>query len=277
MARIDLINPSLLDAIEQEERVIAYLTESAYHQSANPTEFDVHRPYDFSINEDEDDQQPLTLTHSASPNGVALGEDAVSTLTTAVLPTPPNPSDANDDSSVESDFSWNKEALRNIINDTIAQGNTSPTRFSNQVFTVDSNPSIAFNYEYGNQPLNGQVPQAEALFSGTVDMVHPTIIRLVEINRPAVTFRSLRATIRTAYDAEAVANFIMAFVNMILKMFITCRNFLCLAGTHGHTAFREALRITHTCMVLLCVLAPTRRKLLLLLHAALFLHLPNVV
>jgi len=165
---------------------------------------------------------------------------------TVVLPTPPNPIADNDDSSVESDYSYNKEALRSIINTTIAQGNIPPTRFSNKVFTIDAPPSFAFVYEYGAQPLNGQVPQAEAVFAGTVDMSHPTIIRLVEIDRPVASFQSLRATIRTAYDAKAVANFIMSFVNMILKMFITCRHFLCLAGTHGHTAFREALRITHT-------------------------------
>jgi hypothetical protein len=79
MTRIDTLDPSLLDAIDEEERAVAYLTESAYHESHlyHATEFDVHRPFQFSDNEDEDDQHSAILTNCASPNGVALGEDAM--------------------------------------------------------------------------------------------------------------------------------------------------------------------------------------------------------
>ena len=121
--RIDLIEPSLLDAMEEEERALESLTEYAYFESAHSTDFDVNRPFQPTDNEDE--RQPKS-THSVPHSSVA-----------APLVTTPNLQDVNDSSSDESIYSYNRDALRTVINDTIETGNMPPTRFSNQTLTLE--------------------------------------------------------------------------------------------------------------------------------------------
>jgi len=202
-------------------------------------------------------QNQLLFTSSASLYSYAQGEAGMQTITAAANPTPlgtfspldPTPDtnhnddDDDDVSSIVSVYSPQREALRETIMDTLASGGLPAARLSNSVFTLEGVRNISFQESYGSQPLSAEIPTAEVIISGTVEMVAPSIFRLVEANHLYVSPTSYSATVSSVHPRDIVSSLVKALVSFVMKLFVTCRNLICLAMAHGNEQFREALRI----------------------------------